>query len=90
MWLCTFGVVFDNEHRGGYRWFLRARAHHFRGPFWWYFWGVGPVGPTFIINYYLESKMNDGATVLGYLAGSAGSSRLGILASTIQTCGAEP
>ena len=28
------GVVFDNEHRGGYRWFLRARAHHFRGLFW--------------------------------------------------------
>ena len=27
---CTFGVVFNTEHRGGYRWFLRARAHHFR------------------------------------------------------------
>ena len=33
----TFGVVVDNEHGAGYRWFLRARAHHYRGPFWWCF-----------------------------------------------------
>ena len=31
--LDTFGVVMDNEHRGGYRWFLRVREHHFRGLF---------------------------------------------------------
>ena len=30
----TFGVVIDNERRGSYHWFLRVKAHHFRGLFW--------------------------------------------------------
>ena len=32
----TFGLVkvLDYENRGGYRWFLRVRAHHFEGPSW--------------------------------------------------------
>ena len=42
----TFGVAFNNEHRAGHRWFLRARAHHLRGPFWWGGWG-SPAGPIY-------------------------------------------
>ena len=34
--VCTLGVVFNNDPRAGYCWFLRAapaRAHHLRGVF---------------------------------------------------------
>ena len=44
----TFGLVMDNERRGGYRWFLRVRAHHSRAQLGRVGWGP-PVGPTFII-----------------------------------------
>ena len=31
----TFGVVFNNDPRVGYCWFLGARAHHLRGLLGW-------------------------------------------------------
>ena len=50
--ISTFGVVLNN----GPRWFLRARAHHLGGPFWWAGWGSA-VGPRSIIQNHLESRV---------------------------------
>ena len=46
-----FGVVFNNDLRAGYCWYLRATParHHLRGLIWWWFWWGGWGGPKIII-----------------------------------------
>ena len=48
----TLDVVFDNGPGVGYRWFLSARAHYFRGLFLMG-WANSAVGPRTIIKNHL-------------------------------------